>query len=253
MKYILSAGLAVLSCLGVAIADSSEINKEQLRYRRTGGEIIKQGSYLGKILFVNTQSRLAEKEIKEVCNEIASNLNVRVEFVNSTVEEPTKLLTKYKANVAIVIVDESQSPTLLIAAEDHWAIINTAKLVDDLPGENAKKKFFTSRARKMIIKGFSLLCGGGSSQFPGNIMNTATIRELDMVKEQIPVDMIDFWTRYLGRIGVTPLEMTTYRKACREGWAPAPTNDIQKAIWDKVHAMPSAPIKIKPETKKVRE
>jgi hypothetical protein len=53
MKYILSAGLAVLSCLGVAIADSSEINKEQLRYRRTGGEIIKQGSYLGKILFVN--------------------------------------------------------------------------------------------------------------------------------------------------------------------------------------------------------
>ena len=30
-------------------------------------------------------------------------------------------------------------------------------------------------------------------------------------------------------------------------------NEYQKAIWDKVHAMPTAPIKIKPETKKVKE
>ena len=53
--------------------------------------------------------------------------------------------------------------------------------------------------------------------------------------------------------GITPWYQTTYHKAVEEGWAPAPTNEYQKAIWDKVHAMPTAPIKIKPETKKVRE
>jgi hypothetical protein len=28
--------------------------------------------------------------------------------------------------------------------------------------------------------------------------------------------------------------MTTYRNAVMEGWAPAPTNDIQRAVWDAV-------------------
>ena len=46
------------------------------------------------------------------------------------------------------------------------------------------------------------------------------------------------------------MRRTVYRKACEEGWAPQPTNDVQKAIWDKVHAMPTEPLKIKPETKK---
>ena len=50
--------------------------------------------------------------------------------------------------------------------------------------------------------------------------------------------------------GIVPGKRAVYRKACEEGWAPAPTNDVQKAIWDKVHEMPTEPIKIKPETKK---
>ena len=50
-----------------------------------------------------------------------------------------------------------------------------------------------------------------------------------------------------------PGKRSVYRKACEEGWAPAPTNDVQKAIWDKVHAMPTEPIKIKPETKKTEK
>jgi hypothetical protein len=83
-------------------------------------------------------------------------------------------------------------------------------------------------------------------------MNTATVRELDMVKEQIPVDMIDFWIRYLSRIGVTQPEFTTYRKACKEGWAPTPTNDVQKAIWDRIHATPKNPMKIEFDPKKGR-
>jgi len=30
--------------------------------------------------------------------------------------------------------------------------------------------------------------------------------------------------------------LVPYRKACEEGWAPMPTNAIQKAIWDEVKA-----------------
>ena len=39
---------------------------------------------------------------------------------------------------------------------------------------------------------------------------------------------------YLPEIGIKPYTLTTYKRACREGWAPPPTNDIQKAIWEQV-------------------
>ena len=38
--------------------------------------------------------------------------------------------------------------------------------------------------------------------------------------------------------------------ACREGWASAPTNDVQKAIWDKVRAIPDKPLTIEYDPKK---
>lgn len=49
---------------------------------------------------------------------------------------------------------------------------------------------------------------------------------------------------YLKRYGVEPYVETTYRHACQEGWAPTPTNDYQKAIWEKERKLPSNPLKI---------
>jgi hypothetical protein len=246
--------LIVILASFIVSANSAEITKEEQRYRRTGGEIIKRGTYLGNVLIVSAQSKLSYTDVTAVRNEIHNALNMRITSIQSKEIEPLTLMKSNNANIVLIIIDEPSQPSILVAPEDRWAKVNVAKLVDDLPGENAKNKFFTPRARKMIIKAFSLLCGGGSSQFPDNIMNTATIRELDMVKEQIPVDMIDFWIRYLSRIGVTQPEITTYRKACREGWAPAPTNDIQKAIWDKVRSEkergPTNPIEIPMPKKK---
>ena len=45
-------------------------------------------------------------------------------------------------------------------------------------------------------------------------------------------------------LGAYVKRRTSYQKACEEGWAPLPTNDVQKAIWDKVHAVPKNPMKI---------
>ena len=74
-----------------------------------------------------------------------------------------------------------------------------------------------------------------------------------LLSDNIMRDMIDSIRQNLASRGIEMSKISSYLKACQEGWAPAPTNEYQKAIWDKVHAMPTAPIKIKPETKKVRE
>ena len=55
-------------------------------------------------------------------------------------------------------------------------------------------------------------------------------------------------------MGITPYRRTTYREACQEGWAPQPTNDVQKAIWEQVKADkergPTNPITIPPPNQK---
>ena len=157
------------------------------------------------------------------------------------------------AQIVLKVVDDEKEPVMLIAPEDHWGKVNVAKLVSDLPGENAKKKFIVPRARKMILRALSLLCGGGSSSFRGNLVSVTTLREMDSAQEQIAIDMVNRYIPYLEKLGVTRKEMTTYVEACEEGWAPAPTNSVQKQIWDEIHALPTAPLKIKPETKKVEK
>jgi hypothetical protein len=54
----------------------------------------------------------------------------------------------------------------------------------------------------------------------------------------------------LQALGMASERKVPYVKACKEGWAPAPTNEFQKAIWDKVHSTPKNPMKIEFDPKK---
>jgi hypothetical protein len=84
------------------------------------------------------------------------------------------------------------------------------------------------------------------------MMASSSIEDLDSVQEFIPIDMERRWTDYLANLGVKPAHIRTYKQACKEGWAPAPTNEYQKAIWDKVHEPPATPMKIEFDPKKGR-
>jgi len=126
-------------------------------------------------------------------------------------------------------------------------------------GSNGKNTDGTSAAKRpvggarkgpSVMRGCVCAAGGMGSSFPGNIMNVAKVEDLDLCDEFVPFDKVGVVKQHLKDTGVTPVRYATYRIACREGWAPQPTNDVQKAIWDKVHAMPTEPIKIKPEEKK---
>jgi len=61
----------------------------------------------------------------------------------------------------------------------------------------------------------------------------------------MPVDRVQCMVNFLKANGMSQEQRATYRHACEQGWAPAPTNDYQKAIWNEVHEMPTEPIKIK--------
>ena len=242
------AAIAVCAAF-VALADD-QVQKPKVdmspeaQYKRTGGQLIKKGTFTGKVAFIDTQDAVPFEVAQRIAKLLADTVEINVVAEKSAKGKPEELLKASGATVAVVVVNDDSTPAMLLAPEDRWGVVNVAKLVADLPSDKAKDKFRPTRAGKEMVRAFSLLCGGGSSQFPGNMMNAPTLRQLDLTVDTIPMDMVGYYQEFLKPLGVTPREYTTYKRACREGWAPTPTNDVQKAIWEKVHQLPDKPIKI---------
>ena len=216
------------------------------------GLVERPNSSKGVIVFADTQSEMNSSNITIAIQHLKEHLsryNFRIE--KSVRDEPLRLKGKFNANIIVVIVADDYTPALLSAPDECWAVVNVKRLKEKLNNEFAVKKFFESRCRKQIMRAFACAAGGMGSSFPGNIMSVSNIPDLDLCEEFMPFDKISVFKRHMSAVGVLPAKYVSYRKACQEGWAPAPTNEYQKAIWEKVHAMPTAPLKIKPETKKV--
>ncbi len=78
-----------------------------------------------------------------------------------------------------------------------------------------------------------------------------SVKDLDsLVGSTLTVDVTMAMRANLEKLGLTQTKYTTYRKACMEGWAPQPTNEYQKAIWEQIHAIPDKPITIEFDPKK---
>lgn len=228
----------------------------QVRLRIFGEDIVKPNSQQGKIAFINAQSKLPQAEIETAVAALYKAAKFKFEVMAVSDEEKRPIdraasaCTDFKAQIAVIVVDDGETPAVLVAPEDRWAIVNVRKIDKGLTPGPLYARLFAARCRKEVIRAFSMLCGGGASQFPGNMMATPSIEDLDSVQEFIPIDMERRWTDYLASHGVRPAYIRTYQQACKEGWAPAPTNDIQKAIWNKVHAVPDKPLTIEFDPKK---
>ena len=138
----------------------------------------------------------------------------------------------------------------LVALEDGWGMVNLAPLREGAP----KTEKFMQRFRKELIRITSLVFSGAKSQYMVSPLQSATsVAELDkIVGDQYGIDTLMGVVKHLPEIGVVPDQRITYREACRKGIAPSPTNDYQKAIWEKEHAVPKNPMKIEFDPKKGR-
>jgi hypothetical protein len=80
-----------------------------------------------------------------------------------------------------------------------------------------------------------------------------TAEDLEKIRKD-PIDGQQLFTivRGLPSYDLVAPRIVPYKLACEEGWAPAPTNEYQKAIWDETHAIPANPMKIEFDPKKGR-
>lgn len=225
------------------------VRQTKERYeQRTGGHVRRTDVQKGRIVFANAQGTVAEDELKKPLSKLADFLKIAIDMVPATAptscrKDTPAFLKEHGANAVVYVVDSAEAGALLVAPEDRWALVNVAALRG---GDVA------SRTQKELVRAFAFLCGAGASQFPESLTGPVLgVEQLDAIKDyELPIDVLQRFTEYLEGMGVKPYIQASYRTACKQGWAPAPTNDIQRAIWERVKADkergPSNPLQIKP-------
>ena len=249
MKNIIIAALAAISLTATA-ADAPFKPKENRKIKAMGGSIMIPNSMKGHILIANMQEKISASELQKTVKQLINmtRLDIRFKTISGDIT-PSEACGKVKelgANVVVFIDDgENGGVSLLCAPENGWTIINSSVITKDAKNE----VFAAARLRKELMRGFFAATGAMNSRYPGTIMNyIGSPSDLDKLVEEIPVDMSMRTVDYLAKMGVTPVQYTTYQRAVQNGWAPAPTNDIQKAIWERIKADkergPTNPLKI---------
>lgn len=214
-------------------------------YQHTGGMLKRPGEQKGRVVYVNAQKKVPVAWLKRSAGFFADNVKITVDVEDGEFKFPHP---KIIGNLTLFVIDDSSLPVLLAAPENRWAMVN----VSTLGGVDVEEPFFQARVEKELTRGFCLLCGAINSNYPMAVVGPVVkVTDLDkFVDAGLPVDVVARFAPYLGPYGVVPYRMTTYKKACREGWAPAPTNDVQRAIFEQVKADkergPTNPITIPP-------
>ena len=259
MNKILLAVFLCASFAAVSQGVAANRPKKSLAERRAeiearvGGYLQRSGTGVGKAVIVNAQSVVAASNVTRVASKLDDKLKMRFEVrdVQSASLDGDWLSFKKKveAGALVVLIADEKTPSLLLAPDEQWAVININRLAAGLKTESAKSKFMPGRVRRQIIRAFADLAGNGRAgdRSPATIND---LMELDSAFESLPLETFNRVANYLEGQGLTKREYASYGDACQEGWAPAPTNEIQKVIWNQINELPTKPIKVEFDPKK---
>ncbi|MGN0847135.1 MAG: hypothetical protein ACI4RA_07105 [Kiritimatiellia bacterium] len=263
---------ALLLCAGLVLADSSappapvphvpgqtqgrrgrrRLTPEQ-QMERFGGFVERERA--GRVCsFADAQGRVPGGTLELVARQIERTLSIPVVVARAEARDAGAFPPPGPsggAGAVVSVIDLPGRPSLLVAPENGWAQVNVAALAGDAPAPDV----LDARVRKELWRAFVLLFGGGNSSASAqDLMRPVnSLADLDarpgLVPGPEPFNAVLDGARARG---IAPVHRTTYRQACVEGWAPTPTNDAQRVIWDETHRIPATPLKIEFDPKRGR-
>ncbi len=256
IHMILAIGTAcgiVATAHAIGRADTTEDTKAKLletarRMSQFGGIVEKPGR--GKFAFVSAQKSYDRTEIETIAKSLGGQIHFAMGVTETSdsvsLSNAREILSKYGLTVGVILVDDAKLPLSLVAMEERWAMINVAKVAQGAKDVETKVRRLRREASRVVK---AIFLNGCEDK---NVTAVRDATDLEMINKD-PIDGQQLFTivRSLPSYGLVAPRAVPYKIACQQGWAPAPTNDVQKAIWDKVHALPTEPIKIAPETQKV--
>lgn len=202
---------------------------------KTGG-MIQSKAEGPSILLLNTQSRVDAAVFEAPVAQINTMLRLPALRKDAPTDAPLSAALEALKDSAIasvvVIGDSSGYPALLIAPESRWALVNVAAL----DGKGVSAETLADRTSKEVWRAFGYLMGAAHSNFEHCLMKPVlTPADLDaLTGKGLSPEPFSKILAHAQKLGIKPARATTYRKAVEEGWAPPPTNDFQKAVWEEL-------------------
>lgn len=233
---------------------SEQTQQKTRRVRRPGMRILKEGGLVqevntGRVVRVVNSTSLSNSAVEQMAQSLRTNLRFPVEVV--TLKAPSDLSKDRKYAVHIYLKAAGNTPALLVAPEEAWASVNVEALEKDAPPDDV----FIKRVNKEFWRATAMALGASNSMFQPCLMSDVfSLADLDAISLPAPCpEPFNKMMNTARHLGIFPSRRVTYKRACEEGWAPAPTNDVQKAIYEQVKADkergPTNPLKIVPPKK----
>lgn len=179
-----------------------------------------------RIRIVDAQKTADPAAIQAAAASIKQTLLFAVEIVPG---ESEKTYRPTENNpVVITVTDRPDDTTILVAPEQAWGIVNTFALSKDKPTKDVLSK----RVQKEIWRVLAISLGASNSMSQPCVMSQVnSLTDLDNKCIMMPCpEPFNFMISASSKLGIGRIYRTTYKRACIEGWAPAPTNDIQRAL-----------------------
>ena len=233
--FFFMVGLCALNSL-------AETNESVLR--RTGGIIIPKDN--GKRLTIVNSCGASTNAVMQLVkgSENLFHIPVRNLAVQPSDATPYKAAKSYQNNETPAIIyiysGEKDGPTLSVHVDDAITTINVTPL------KSITAEIEADRLGKELYRAYGLILGAYySAKMPSVLSPAYSVGQLDNIRIKMFSPMHISSIMHTSRMLDLPiLRPTTYAAACRMGWAPPPTNDIQRAIWNETRQIPTNPIKI---------
>lgn len=241
MRKIIAVAAALAA--GAALAQEAakaarpKLSREEMMEKvmaATGGFIDTEGTG-AKVVLVDAR-RERDKAVDRAYSMLRNTYRLPVTNAVAELADgacPVKLandtLKSEKALMVVVLAECDKASSLAVFPEDRVAVINASRFG---LGADAEEK--ETRLVKEIWRAIGFIGGVGYATNEASVMHAISSPiELDDHKFQVlhPMEMQRLramMEKYGSKLG----RHTTYRQAVKEGWAAAPTNHYQQAIWD---------------------
>ncbi len=198
---------------------------------------------------VNGQGDVPDKAVNEATRIFCGLFDLPLDYV--AYGSKAAVRPDEKAGVVVFLDGEGDGPSLLAAPEDGWATVG----VKALKADNPSPEVLEARVKKEIWRAGCYALGVGIEATPSVLRPIAQPKDLDISEDLCSTPVISSLVfESAQKRGVGRIRYVSYRQACREGWAPAPTNEAQRVFFEQAKADkergPTNPITIPPPNAK---
>ena len=254
-RTILAMTAALVAAFAVA-ADAPKAKRGHPKGRNPSGGIVEK-AYAGNVIRAfNGQTVIPADKVAALTLQMRYETIVPFETVGAkpmTFAEAENaaagFIGKDKVGAAVVIVnDPSKSDFYRASPEGRWAVLNVSPLKADNPAQERLEERFAKVYWHAVVRAL----GGGYAAVKPSVMTPfSDLKTLDAIPTTKPSpDVVNMLIDTGSLYGIRTITIASYRTACRNGWAPPPTNDVQRTIWNQVHQIPDKPITIEFDPKK---